>query len=78
MKFRRFALCVALALGAQCFLGCTARETEAKRAEKARARLELEEKARREAAAANQAITDLNRRMFGKAPAEPPPAPPKK
>ena len=37
-----------------------------KAADKERARMELEDKARREGEAGNKAITDLNHRLFGK------------
>jgi hypothetical protein len=51
----------------------------AERAAKERQRLELEEKSRREAEQANQAITDMNKKMFSKKPAPTPaPAPEKK
>lgn len=56
--------------------GCGASDVDQARAERERARLQLEEKARRDAEAANKAITDLNKKMFGQKPAEPPPATP--
>lgn len=45
----------------QLMIGCGKNE-----ADKERAQLKLEEQARRETEAGNKAITDLNRRMFGK------------
>lgn len=56
--------------------GCGVSDAERARAERERARLLLEEKARRDAEAAHKAITDLNKKMFGQKPAESPPAKP--
>lgn len=56
--------------------GCGVSDAERTRVERERARLELEEKTRRDTEAANKAITDLNKKMFGQKPAEPPPAKP--
>ncbi|MFZ5495451.1 MAG: hypothetical protein ACOZE5_08975 [Verrucomicrobiota bacterium] len=50
----------------------------AERAAQERQRLELEEKSRREAEQANKAITDMNKKVFGKKPAPAAPEPEKK
>ncbi len=58
-------------------VGCGPSKTE--RDAKERERLELEEKSRKEAEQANQAITDMNKKMFGKkASPAPKPEPEKK
>ena len=58
----RFIVMVAL-VGVWAVLpGCSSKEKEARERE----RMELEEKSRREAEAANKAITDMNRKMFGR------------
>jgi hypothetical protein len=49
--------------------GCGSNESEAETRERERA--DLEERARMDAEAANRAITEINRRMFGKKSAEP-------
>lgn len=71
MKLRHVILTVSIVFGAQFFGGCGSKEEERARVEKERARLELEEKARREGEVGNKAITDINRRMFGKKPVTP-------
>jgi hypothetical protein len=73
----RFIIMVALVGVCAALPGCGSKEKEARE----RARMELEEKSRRETEAANKAITDMNRKMFGRKPADkptdaPPPAKP--
>ena len=71
-----FILIAAIVLGALALGGCGVSEAEHARGERSRAKLELEEKTRREAVAANKALTDLNRKLFAKPPADPAPASP--
>ena len=71
-----FMLNAAIFLGTLALAGCGASEAENARADKSRTRLELEEKTRRETEAANKLVTDFNRRLFAKPPADPAPAPP--
>ncbi len=61
-------LVASLALAAVCVLhpGCGSKEQETRERE----RMELEERSRREAEAANKAITDMNRKRFGRKPLE--------
>ena len=70
MKPRRLIFS-ALLLG---LTGCAPDERE--RAATQKARLELEEKARRDADAANKALSELNRKRFGQPPPATPPASP--
>ena len=67
-------LVASVALAAFCVLhpGCSSKEQETRERE----RMELEERSRREAEAANKAITDLNRKRFGRKPVETPAAAP--
>jgi len=83
---RRFKLAALIALAAV-FIGCS--ESRKDREARERARLEQEKQAERDAAKANKAITDMNKKMFGRmnasspgattttttttAPAQPPP-----
>ena len=53
-------------LSALLFTACGTRNAEQAREKE---RIELEERAQREAAAANKAITEMNRKMFSKRPA---------
>jgi hypothetical protein len=55
------AVCAALA-------GCSSKEKDARERE----RIELEEQSRRETQAANKAITEMNRKLFGRKPAAKP------
>lgn len=65
MKPSRPVLCAVALLFV--LVGCG--PSAAERAAKERQRLELEAKSRREAEQANKAITDMNKKMFGKKPA---------
>ncbi|MEO6994871.1 MAG: hypothetical protein ABI273_14785 [Lacunisphaera sp.] len=67
MKPYKIFVVIGVFIGAQLMIGCGTND-----ADKERARLNLEEQARRETEVGNKAITDLNRRMFGKK--EPAPA----
>jgi Tfp pilus assembly protein PilE len=87
MKTNRRIQCAALIALAAIFAGCG--ESRKDREARERARLEQEQQAERDAAKANKAITDMNRKMFGRmnasspgattttttttAPAQPPP-----
>ena len=62
MKSRFIAIAALVAVGAV-LPGCRSRE------EATRERLELEEQSRREAEAANKAITEINRKLFARQPA---------
>lgn len=62
MKFRRPIIVSALALLAVSLVGCGPSKEEL--AERERARLELERQAQADAAKANKAITDMNKKMF--------------
>ena len=64
----RFITVVAFVVVCAALPGCGSKEKEARERE----RMELEEKSRREAEAANKAITEMNRKMFGRKPAEKP------
>jgi hypothetical protein len=64
----RFITVVALVVVCAALPGCGSKEKEARERE----RMELEEKSRREAEAANKAITEMNRKMFGRKPADKP------
>ena len=68
----RSAIFLVLVVSCTAFPGCSSREKEARE----RARLELEEQSRREAEAANKAITGMNQRMFGRKPGSTPAAAP--
>ena len=63
-------LVASLVLAAVCVLqpGCGSKEQETRERE----RMELEEQSRREAEAANKAISEMNRKRFGRKPAEKP------
>lgn len=63
-------LVASIALAAVCVLlpGCGSKEQDTRERE----RMELEERSRREAETANKAITDLNRKRFGRKPATTP------
>jgi hypothetical protein len=64
----RSAIFLVLVVSCTAFPGCSSREKEARE----RARLELEEQSRRDAEAANKAITSMNQRMFGRKPGSTP------
>ena len=72
---RPFALVGILALAAS-LAGCGPSKTE--RDAKEREWMRLEEKSRKEAEQANQAITDMNKKMFGSKKTPPAPEPAKK
>lgn len=74
----RFITVLALVAVCAALPGCDSKEKAARERE----RMDLEEQSRRDAETANKAITDMNRKMFARKPAEkpaetPPPAQPK-
>lgn len=72
----RFITVLALSAVCAALPGCGSKEKAARERE----RMALEEQSRREAEAANKAITNMNQKMFARKPAEPPaptPEPPK-
>lgn len=64
----RFITVVALVVVCAALPGCDSKAKTARERE----RIDLEEQSRREAEAANKAITDLNRKMFARKPTEKP------
>ena len=63
MTRRELVFFLTACVASELMVGC-----RAENADKERARIEIEDKATREAESGNRAITDLNRRLFGRAP----------